>query len=158
MSRLRVALIQLAADQDVAANVERAVALVRQAGEMSPQLIALPEMFLYRGPAAGFAGVRRRAARPDQPRPSPSWPAPSTRGYFWAAWRNVRPIHSAPTTPPSCSARPARSARPTANASLRRLDSKTPRPIAESARTTPGRSQRRGGDAGRGQDADVRIG
>ena len=54
MSRLRVALIQLAADQDVAANVERAVALVRQAGEMSPQLIALPEMFLYRGPAAGL--------------------------------------------------------------------------------------------------------
>jgi len=54
MSRLRVALIQLAADQDVAANVERAVALVRWAGELSPQLIALPEMFLYRGPAAGL--------------------------------------------------------------------------------------------------------
>jgi len=54
MSRLRVALIQLAADQDVAANVERAVALVRRAGESRPQLIALPEMFLYRGPGAGL--------------------------------------------------------------------------------------------------------
>jgi predicted amidohydrolase len=54
MSRLRVALVQLAADQDVAANLERAVALVRQAGEMTPQLVALPEMFLYRGPAAGL--------------------------------------------------------------------------------------------------------
>ncbi len=54
MSRLRVALVQLAADQDVAANVERAVALVRQAGEMTPQLVALPEMFLYRGPASGL--------------------------------------------------------------------------------------------------------
>ncbi len=54
MSRLRVALIQLAADQDVAANLERAVALVRRAGESHPQLIALPEMFQYRGPGAGL--------------------------------------------------------------------------------------------------------
>ena len=37
MSRLRVALIQLAADQDVAANVERAIALVMEAGELRPQ-------------------------------------------------------------------------------------------------------------------------
>jgi predicted amidohydrolase len=54
MSRLRLALIQLAADQDVAANVERAIALVLEAGELHPQLVALPEMFLYRGPAAGW--------------------------------------------------------------------------------------------------------
>jgi predicted amidohydrolase len=33
MSRFRVALIQLAADQDVAANVDRAAALVQKAGE-----------------------------------------------------------------------------------------------------------------------------
>jgi predicted amidohydrolase len=49
-----VALVQLAADQDVAANVERAVALVKRAGERRPHLVALPEMFLYRGPAAGM--------------------------------------------------------------------------------------------------------
>ena len=54
MSKLRVALIQLAADQDVAANVERAAALIREAGESKPGLIALPEMFHYRGPLAGF--------------------------------------------------------------------------------------------------------
>jgi predicted amidohydrolase len=54
MSHLRVALIQLAADQDVAANLERAVALVRRAGDSHPQLIALPEMFQYRGPGAGL--------------------------------------------------------------------------------------------------------
>ena len=54
MSKLRVALVQLAADQDVAANVERAKALIRLAGESKPGLIALPEMFQYRGPVAGF--------------------------------------------------------------------------------------------------------
>ena len=54
MSRLTVALVQLAADQDVAANVDRAAALVRKAGESKPGLIALPEMFQYRGPVAGF--------------------------------------------------------------------------------------------------------
>ncbi len=54
MSRLRVALVQLAADQDVSANLERASALVERAGETHPGLIALPELFLYRGPASGF--------------------------------------------------------------------------------------------------------
>jgi len=54
MSRLRVALVQLAADQDVAANIERAAALVRKAGADRPCLVALPEMFQYRGPLAGF--------------------------------------------------------------------------------------------------------
>jgi predicted amidohydrolase len=54
MSRLRVALIQLAADQDVKANIDRAAALIRRAGEHHPSLVALPEMFGYRGPLAGF--------------------------------------------------------------------------------------------------------
>ena len=54
MSRLRVALVQLAADQDVAANLERASALVERAGETHPDVIALPELFLFRGPASGF--------------------------------------------------------------------------------------------------------
>jgi deaminated glutathione amidase len=54
MSRLRVALVQLAADQDVAANLDRAAALVERAGESKPGLIALPEMFQYRGPISGF--------------------------------------------------------------------------------------------------------
>jgi len=38
----------------VTANVERAAALIRAAGEHRPALIALPEMFQYRGPSAGF--------------------------------------------------------------------------------------------------------
>jgi predicted amidohydrolase len=54
VSSLGVALVQLAADQDVAANVDRAAALIHRAGRGSPSLIALPEMFLYRGPVSGF--------------------------------------------------------------------------------------------------------
>ncbi|MGA2512041.1 MAG: carbon-nitrogen hydrolase family protein [Candidatus Limnocylindrales bacterium] len=54
MSRLKVALVQLAADGDAGANVDRAAALIRKAGASKPGLIALPEMFQYRGPVAGF--------------------------------------------------------------------------------------------------------
>src|SRR5450759_698405 len=54
MSKLRVALIQLAADQDVAANIDRAAALIRRTGEHHPGLVALTQMFVYRGPLAGF--------------------------------------------------------------------------------------------------------
>jgi len=54
VSKLRVALVQLAADQDVTANLTRASALVRAAGEHKPGLIALPEVLHYRGPVAGF--------------------------------------------------------------------------------------------------------
>ncbi len=54
MSKLRVALVQLAADADVAANLDRASALVRKAAEGHPSLIALPEVLHYRGPVAGF--------------------------------------------------------------------------------------------------------
>jgi predicted amidohydrolase len=68
MSILRVALVQLAADADVAANLERAVALVGRAGERRPHLIALPELFLYRGPAAGF---RESATELPGPRTEP---------------------------------------------------------------------------------------
>jgi predicted amidohydrolase len=54
VNKLRVALVQLAADQDVSANLDRAAALVMEAGLSKPALIALPEVFHYRGPAAGF--------------------------------------------------------------------------------------------------------
>jgi predicted amidohydrolase len=49
-----VALVQLAADQDVAPNLEQAGALVKRAAETRPDIIALPESFLFRGPASGF--------------------------------------------------------------------------------------------------------
>jgi predicted amidohydrolase len=56
VSRLRVALVQLSAYEDVEANLVRAAALVEQAGAAHPDLIALPEVFLYRGPSAGWRG------------------------------------------------------------------------------------------------------
>jgi predicted amidohydrolase len=51
---LRVALVQLAADHVLAANLDRAAQLVDRAGQTGAGLIALPEMFLYRGPVSGF--------------------------------------------------------------------------------------------------------
>jgi predicted amidohydrolase len=54
MSKLRVALVQLAADADVAANLDRASALVAEAGKCGPGLVALPEVFHYRGPVSGL--------------------------------------------------------------------------------------------------------
>lgn len=54
MSKLRVALVQLAADADVAANLDRASALIEEAGHCGPGLIALPEVLHYRGPAVGL--------------------------------------------------------------------------------------------------------
>jgi predicted amidohydrolase len=65
MSALRVALVQVSADADVAANVQRAVGLIRRAAEDRPGLIALPELFLYRGPATGF-----RESATDLPGPA----------------------------------------------------------------------------------------
>jgi len=63
MSRLRVALVQLAADHDVVANLDRAAALVRRAGESKPGLIALPR--------CSTTGARSRgsASRPAHSRP-----------------------------------------------------------------------------------------
>jgi deaminated glutathione amidase len=54
VTNLRVALIQLAADADLSANLDRAVELIGEAGRSKPALIALPEVCLYRGPSNGF--------------------------------------------------------------------------------------------------------
>ena len=54
MNKFRVALVQLSADADVAANLDRAADLVREAGKSEPCLVALPEVFHYRGPLAGY--------------------------------------------------------------------------------------------------------
>src|SRR5512143_310101 len=58
--RLSVALVQLAATDDVAANIERAVALTDTAAAGGARLVALPEYLQYRGPDEGF----RASARP----------------------------------------------------------------------------------------------
>jgi predicted amidohydrolase len=58
--RLPVALVQLDATDDVAANLARAATLATTAAEGGARLIALPEYLHYRGPDAGF----RSSARP----------------------------------------------------------------------------------------------
>jgi predicted amidohydrolase len=54
MTTLRVAVIQLDADTDVAANIERAVDLADRAAAGGAELVALPEYLHYRGDDAGF--------------------------------------------------------------------------------------------------------
>ena len=58
--RLPVALVQLAATDDVEANIQRAAALADEAAAGGARLVALPEYLQYRGPDAGF----RSSARP----------------------------------------------------------------------------------------------
>jgi len=58
--RLPVALVQLDATDDIAANLERATALTDRAAQEGARLVALPEYLHYRGPDAGF----RASAQP----------------------------------------------------------------------------------------------
>ncbi len=57
---LRVGLVQLDATDDVAANIERAVALAGEAAGDGTRLVALPEYLQFRGPHEGY----RASARP----------------------------------------------------------------------------------------------
>lgn len=52
--RLSVALVQLDARDDVAANIERAVALADEAAAGGARFVALPEYLQYRGADAGY--------------------------------------------------------------------------------------------------------
>jgi deaminated glutathione amidase len=58
--RLPVALVQLDATEDVAANIGAAVALADDAAAGGARLVALPEYLQFRGPDAGY----RASARP----------------------------------------------------------------------------------------------
>jgi Predicted amidohydrolase len=58
--KLRVALVQLDATDDVDANIGRAVALADEAASGGARLVALPEYLQFRGPDDGF----RASARP----------------------------------------------------------------------------------------------
>ena len=60
MTSLRVAIAQLDADTQVAANIERAAELAEQAATTGAELVALPEYLHYRGGDEGF----RASARP----------------------------------------------------------------------------------------------
>ena len=54
MATLRVALIQLSAGDDFEANCTQAIEWIGRAAAAHPDLIALPETFLYRGRLDGF--------------------------------------------------------------------------------------------------------
>lgn len=58
--KLRVALVQLDAADDVEANIARAGALAEEAASAGARLVALPEYLQYRGPDDGY----RASARP----------------------------------------------------------------------------------------------
>ena len=62
--RLPVALVQLDATDDVAANIARAVALTDEAAARGARLIALPEYLHYRGPDEGFRASARKVPGP----------------------------------------------------------------------------------------------
>jgi len=100
VSSLRVALVQLAADQDVAANVDRAAALVRRAGRSDPRLVALPEDVPVPRPGLGSASRPRTcpAHSPSRSRTGPfsrTWillgSLAETLGRFAAALQHVGP-------------------------------------------------------------------
>jgi predicted amidohydrolase len=59
-ARLPVALVQLDAGEDVAANMAAAATLAEEAAAGGARLVALPEYLQYRGPDAGY----RASARP----------------------------------------------------------------------------------------------
>jgi predicted amidohydrolase len=54
---IRVAAVQLTAGATPAANVERAVELVRRAAHEGATYVQLPEYFNYRGPASKYRDV-----------------------------------------------------------------------------------------------------
>ncbi len=62
--RLPVALVQLDATDDVAANIARAADLTDEAAGRGARLIALPEYLHYRGPDAGFKASAREVPGP----------------------------------------------------------------------------------------------
>ena len=54
---LSVALVQLDATDDVAANIATAVALADEAAAGGARLVALPEYLQFRGPDDGYPGL-----------------------------------------------------------------------------------------------------
>ncbi len=65
---VRVAAVQLASGADPAANVERAVALVRRAAAEGAQYVQLPEYFNFRGPTSRYASVAESVPGPTTTR------------------------------------------------------------------------------------------
>src|SRR5438552_2378555 len=57
MSRFDAAAVQIHAGSDKPSNLAKAEAFVREAARHGARLVALPEVFLWRGPQSGERGV-----------------------------------------------------------------------------------------------------
>jgi predicted amidohydrolase len=157
VSSLRAALVQLAADQDASANLERAAALVTRAGNFRPQLIALPELFLYRGPAAG---LRESAAQLPGPTTEP-FAELARKLDAWILLGSVAERSDDPQRPYNTSVLLDPAGRICATYRKRHLFDVSidgGPSDRESARTTPGAETVVAELGGAAQDADVRIG
>ena len=115
MSALVVAAVQMTSTEDVAANLERARELVRQAATAGARLVGLPENFAYLGTdrdhrLAIAETLPVREARADAARPARSsapcrsWPARPGPGCCWAVFPSGAPATRS-ETPPCCSTR-----------------------------------------------------
>ncbi len=93
--KLAVALVQLDATDDVAANIATAVDLADEAAAGGARLVALPEYLQYRGPDDGF----RASARPI--------PGPHTEPFAEVARRRDAWILVGSTAETSAGPRPA---------------------------------------------------
>ena len=95
---LPVALVQLDARDDVAANIEAAVALADAAAAAGARLVALPEYLQFRGTDDGF----RASARPipdRTPTRSPTSRVATAPGSSSAARRRRATTRPGRTTP-----------------------------------------------------------
>ena len=157
MSRLRVALVQLAADQDVAANIDRAVDLVKRTAMDRPALVALPEAFLYRGPAAG---MRESASSVPGPITEP-FAALAREMDTWILLGSIAELSADPDRPYNTSVLLDPAGQVSATYRKRHLfdvsidDGPSDR---ELARTTPGTETVAALMQGAAEEADVRLG
>ena len=97
--KLRVALVQLDATDDLEANIARATAMADDAAAAGARLVALPEYLQFRGADDGF----RASARPI--------PGPHTAPFAEVArrrdaWILMAARRRCPTTPPGHTTRP----------------------------------------------------
>ena len=98
--RLPIAVIQLDATTNVAANIDRAVSLADQAGAGGARLVVLPEYLHYRGPDDGF----RSSARPIPGPNTEPFADVARRHRLWILAGSLAETSSDPTRPFNSSA------------------------------------------------------
>ena len=95
-SYLPVALVQLDATDDVAANIARAAALADEAAAAGARLVALPGVPPVPRPRRRASGPRPARSRGRGRQPSPRWPAGATPGSWSAALAETVPDPARP--------------------------------------------------------------